>query len=155
MGRRRMFVNKRTISFLVEEDVYNKFTQKCSELGVTVSDVLREFVASFCLAEKVEERKTIVLNVQLQITKVEKQEEKERKLALQYVRELELQEFKEKLTMWRAEIAKTRNSYDCYNIKKAVVSWLKKLKDIDNETLEQAKAVIELCEKRLEQLRRL
>jgi len=155
MPRPRVFYQKRTISFVVEGDVFERFKQKCQELGVTPSDVLREFVASFCLAEKVEERKTVVLNVQLQITKVEKQEEKERKLALQYVKQLELQEFKEKLSIWRAEIAKTRSTLDCYNIKKAVVSWLKKLKDIDNETLEQAKAVIELCDKRLEQLRRL
>ena len=155
MPRPKLFFNKHVISFAVEGDVFERFKQKCKELGVTPSDVLREFVASFCLAEKIEERKTIVLNVQLQITKVEKHEEKERKLALQYVRQLELQEFREKLSIWRQTAIKTRSSLELYEIKRSIITWLKKLKDVDNETLEQAKAVIELCESRLEQLRRL
>ena len=155
MPRPKLFFNKHVISFAVEGDVFERFKQKCKELGVTPSDVLREFVASFCLAEKIEERKIIVLNVQLQITKVEKHEEKERKLALQYVKELELKEFKEKLALWKASIVKTRDSLELYQIKDAIKKWLKKLKSVDEETLEQAKAVIELCESRLEQLRRL
>ena len=155
MGRRRLFRSKSTISFNVEEEDYKRFVEKCESHGLTVSDVLREFVKSFINAQVVEERRTLIFNIDLKVEQVIKEEKKPSKPVIEYIRSLELQEFREKLTMWRAEIAKTRNSYDCYNIKKAVVSWLKKLKDIDNETLEQAKQLIELCEKRLEQLRRL
>ena len=155
MGRRRLFFNKSYLGFAVESDIAEKFKAKCRELNVDYSQVLREFVHSFILAEPKEERKIITFNIDLKVEQVIKQEEKERKLALQYVRELELQEFKEKLNIWRQTASKTRNSMDLYDIKRAIVSWLKKLKDIDEETLNEAKSIVELCEKRLEQLRRL
>ena len=155
MGRRRLFFNKSYLGFAVESDIAEKFKAKCRELNVDYSQVLREFVHSFILAEPKEERKIITFNIDLKVEQVIKQEEKERKLALQYVRELELQEFKEKLNIWRQTASKTRSSMDLYDIKRAIVSWLKKLKDIDEETLNEAKSIVELCEKRLEQLRRL
>ncbi|RLE48713.1 MAG: hypothetical protein DRJ18_01435 [Candidatus Methanomethylicota archaeon] len=155
MGRRRLFFNKSYLGFAIEASVAEAFKRRCEELGIDYSQVLREFVHSFINARPVEEKRILKFDINLNIEVVERIEQKERKAALEYIRQLETQEFREKLSLWKAEITRTRNSLDCYNIKRSVITWLKKLKDIDNETLEQAKAVIELCEKRLEQLRRL
>ena len=155
MGRRRLFFNKSYLGFAIEASVAEAFKRRCEELGIDYSQVLREFVHSFINARPVEEKRILKFDINLNIEVVERIEQKERRLALQYVRQLELQEFREKLSIWRQTAIKTRSSLELYEIKRSIITWLKKLKDVDNETLEQAKAVIELCESRLEQLRRL
>jgi len=153
MGRRKCFINKRTVSFAIEGDAYAKFIEKCKEMKVLPSEVLREFVGAFVLAEKVEERKTIVLNVQLNITRVDRVEAKERKSTIELVRQYEIDEFKEKLKVWRASVMTTRNTIELYDVKKAIISFLRKLRNVDEPVLAEAKDVIELCNKRLNELR--
>jgi len=153
MGRRKYFLNKRTVSFAIESDVYAKFIEKCKEMKVLPSEVLREFVGAFILADKVEEHKTIVLNVQLNITRVERAEVKERKSTIELVRQYEVEEFKEKLKTWRASVMTSRNTIELYDIKKAIITWLRKIKNVDEPVLVEAKAVIELCNERLNELR--
>ena len=150
MGRSRLFVNKKVIGFAVEGDVYMKFIKKCRELGVTPSEILREFVGAFVLAEKVEGRKMIVnVNVAMAV----KAEANERKSTIELVRQYEIEEFKEKLKVWRASVMTTRNSIELYDIKKAIITFLRKLRNVDEPVLAEAKDVIELCNKRLNELR--
>lgn len=145
MPRPKQFLNKHVISFAVEGDVYQKFREKCEELGVTPSEVLREFVASFCLAKPSEVRKTITFNISLNLTKVEKVDDGEScSKAQQLVRE-------ELLTELRVALASTRrvledssftNVTALLDRKKHILKLLKQLKDIPQDVLSTAQQVI-------------
>ena len=145
MPRPKQFLNKHVISFAVEGDVYQKFREKCEELGVTPSEVLREFVASFCLAKPSEVRKTIIFNISLNLTKVEKVDDGEScSKAQQLVRE-------ELLTELRVALASTRrvledssftNVTALLDRKKHILKLLKQLKDIPQDVLSTAQQVI-------------
>jgi len=145
LPRPKQFLNKHVISFAVEGDVYQKFREKCEELGVTPSEVLREFVASFCLAKPSEVRKTITFNISLNLTKVEKVDDGEScSKAQQLVRE-------ELLTELRVALASTRrvledssftNVTALLDRKKHILKLLKQLKDIPQDVLSTAQQVI-------------
>jgi len=155
LPRPRLFFNKTLLGFAIEADVAEKFKAKCRELGVDYSQVLREFVHSFILAEPKEERRIITFNIDLKVEVVEKKVEQKAKNALELARELELKEFKEKLAIWKQIATRTRNSYELYDIKRSITKSLRRIREADNDTIDEVKSLLELIDKKLEQLRRL
>jgi len=145
LPRPKQFLNKHVISFAVEGDVYQKFREKCEELGVTPSEVLREFVASFCLAKPSEVRKTITFNINLNLTKVERVDDSTGgSKARQLLREETLNELRVALASTRRvlEDDSFTNVTALLDRKKYILKLIRKAGDVPEDILQQAQQVI-------------
>jgi len=157
LPRPKQFINKHVISFAVEQDVYEKFRAKCFELGVTPSEVLREFVCQFCMAKAAEVKKTITFNISLNLTKVEKIDNNEScSKAQQLVREEMLNELKVAIASARRVLADEgfTNTMALLDRKKHILKLLRKLRDVPEDVLAQAQCVINEINERVYGCRR-
>jgi len=157
LPRPRQFLNKHTISFAVEGDVYQKFREKCEQLGVTPSEVLREFINSFVLAEAAEVKKTITFNISLNLTKVEKVDDNESySKAQQLVREEMLNELKVAIASARRVLQDEgfTNTMALLDRKKHILKLLRRLRDVPEDVLTQAQSVISEINERVYGCRR-
>ncbi|MHC1627724.1 MAG: hypothetical protein ACXQTI_02695 [Candidatus Nezhaarchaeales archaeon] len=154
VGRYKMFNSKHTFSFCVEESDWISFLEKCNELGLTPSEVLREFVRAFSGAEVKHVERRIALSVSLNITKVERQEPSgPSSLAKKLLEEemlLELQDF----------VRRTKHVVDSLNItalydrKRYLLKMLKQVKDIPPELATEIQGLLERFNERIAELRR-
>jgi len=149
-----MFNSKRVIGFCVEEADWIGFVEKCNELGLTPSEVLREFVRAFSGAEVKSVERRINLSVNLNITKVEKPgESKGTSIVRQLLQEELLLELKQFINSTK-RVLDTMNLMQLYDRKKYLMRLLKQLRGIPPETAVEVQGLLESLNERIAELRR-
>ena len=155
MGRYKLFSRKHTLSFCVEESDWISFLEKCRQLELTPSEVLREFVAAFSGARVARVERRISLNVSMNITKVEKPERQRStsslvKKLLEEEMLLELQQFVKSTK----RVVDTLSLTALYDRKRYLLKMLKQVKDVPPELATEVQGLLESINERIAALRR-
>ena len=155
MGRYRMFNSKRVIGFCVEEADWIAFLEKCGQLELTPSEVLREFVRAFSGAKIESVERRISLSVSLSITKVEKpaRQSTTSSLVRRLLQEemlLELQDFVKRTK----RVVDTLSLTALYDRKRYLLKMLKQIKDVPPELATEVQGLLESINERIAALRR-
>lgn len=157
MPRQRVFFDKRSLSFCVEGDVYEKFRARCEQLGVLPSEVLREFVASFVMSEPSSVKRTFVFNISLNIEKIEKTSSSQSGKASEILRQELLNELRVAVASTKRVISTSErvNIAALNDRRRYILKLLRQVRDIPDDLLAEVKKVLGEVNEMIKAARRL